>query len=377
MGVETWYRGEAVGVDPATHGGVTHDLKDGMYFADTESVAGTYAAERAPRLQDRRVFIVSIDRGSMRILDLTTHPGWQKLMRTKLFNGDTPEAMLMRQPAAQEYEKFFDSFLQTNKIDLNSYDAVIGPEFRNGGKQMVILHKNGKPSQLHVRIRKMFRPLTPSTMRVRSWIPKINIKVRAIRIVGGIKGIGGSAVGQLAITIILTLVERWMEKKMIKDQIEKGLKEIEPKIADELDKMKFDIAKTQLRYDKGEKVIANVHTEIHWIKKSLGGGKPSYMDPEVRLGRIDITNKDLNFERTFEHTEGPFSWSVDEYVQSFEVGVYSDEELELFRDLQDEYLSYKHRLRIDSANPVLIEETRRLRQQISEAFGVDLWFLDI
>ncbi len=129
MSVEIWYRGEGVGVAPAKPGGVRHDLKDGMYFADTERVARVYAAERAPRLQDRRVFSVSIDRGSMSVLDLTTHPGWQKLMQMKLPNGDTPEIMLKRQPAAQEYEKWFDGFLKTNKIDLNRYDAVIRPSF--------------------------------------------------------------------------------------------------------------------------------------------------------------------------------------------------------------------------------------------------------
>ncbi len=166
-----------------------------------------------------------------------------------------------------------------------------------------------------------------------------------------------------------------MTKRMIRDKIKKGLKEIEPKISDKLEKLKPDIAKLQLLLDKGEKAFANVTTEVHYHKMSLGPGKASYIDPEVRLKDINITTRDINLERSFEHSEDRFRYSVDQNIQSIEVGVYSDDELELFRALSSEYQSYKRKLLMDPFNPVLIEETRRLREKIVETFEVDVWFL--
>lgn len=383
MGIEIWYRGEGVGVAPAKPGGVSHDLKDGMYFADTERVAGVYASERAPRPQDRRIYSVSIDRGTMRVLDLTTHPEWQKLMQMRLPNGDTPEMMLRRQPAAQEYEKWFNSFLKTNKIDLNQYDAVIGPEYRNGGKQLAILSKKGKVPPLHTKIRRMFRQVRPIPARMRSSIPKINIKTRMIRIAGGIRGFSGSPVGQIAVVVIFTLIKRWLDKKALERNIEKELKKIEPEITDKLEKLKPDIARFQLKLDKGEKIFANITTEIHWSTKSLGAGRGSYLDADVYLRDVDISTKDLNFERSYNHmhtseyaNHPEYSCKVDQYVQSVEVEVYSEEEIERFRDLSYEYLSYYRKLMIDPHNPVLVKETTLLRQEIVEAYKVDVWFLN-
>jgi hypothetical protein len=162
-----------------------------------------------------------------------------------------------------------------------------------------------------------------------------------------------------------------MTKKMIKEKIEEGLEKIKPKIQDKIDGLKADIAKFQLRLDKGEKAFANVSIEIEYVNYSLGVGRPDYVKPEVFLTDINITSRNINIERTDQRSGN----KIDRYTSSFEVKIFSDEELELFRDLEYEYLTYKRKLLRDPVNQVWIEETRRLRDKIVQTFGDDAWFL--
>src|SRR6267154_18089 len=78
-GLETWYRGEGVGVRRTTPGSTApHDVGDGYYLTDSGPAARAYAALRAPNPADQRIFSVSISRSSLRILDLTNNPAWQR-----------------------------------------------------------------------------------------------------------------------------------------------------------------------------------------------------------------------------------------------------------------------------------------------------------
>jgi hypothetical protein len=369
---ETWYRGEAIDVKPASPGSTPpHDLGDGMYLTDSEASARAYAQLRSSGPVNQRVYSVKIDRSSLRVLDLTTDPRWQQHVK--------PVEQYIKQ-ANENYGRTFESFIKTHKINLSQYDAVIGPDYVRGGKQMCLLFKNGQPTRLHIMIRKTFQSLTPVTTRVRSWLPKINIKARSVRMVAGIKAAGPILI-EFSITILLSLLQAWLERKMMRQKIEEGLKELEPKINDQLDKLKPNIAKLQLRLDKGEKVFANVTIEVHYIPMSLGPGRASYTEPKVRLADIQIGSKAVNAERSFERTENEGNFprvrrQIDQSTHAFEVQVLSDEELELFRDLAAEYLSYKRKLAIAPTNQVFIEEARRLRTMILQTYGEDVWFLE-
>ena len=164
MGEETWYRGEGIGVTPSGPGKNLHDLGDGLYLIDKEEVALQYAKTRAPGDQSWQVLEVTVERQSLgNVLDLTMDPRWQKFMTEPMFPGtNNPHLNKSRldhlRIKYELYGQFFDEFKLANKIDIKTYDAVVGPEYVRGGKQLCILHKNGLPGRLSIRIRSLFRP---------------------------------------------------------------------------------------------------------------------------------------------------------------------------------------------------------------------------
>jgi hypothetical protein len=167
---------------------------------------------------------------------------------------------------------------------------------------------------------------------------------------------------------------------MVKEKIQEGLKDLEPKIVDRLGKLKPDIAALQLKLDDGEKVFANIVVQIHSITYSLGAGRGSYVKPDVRLADINITTKDISQERHFnltldEENVPSVPRPVDEYTYSIEVQVYTKKQLDLFADWSTQYLEYKRRSMMDPTNLVFAAELRRLREQIVRVFGDDVWFL--
>lgn len=368
---DLWFRGEAIGVTPATPGSTApHDLGDGMYVTDNEESAKAYAQLRSSDASKHRVYSVRIARSSLRVLDLTTDPRWQKFVQ--------PVEHILRSGTSNEnYGRTFKNFAETHKIDLNQYDAVIGHDYVRGGKQMVVLHKKGRPTRLHTVIRKMFR-LASTPIRT---LPKIKIKMRPLRIMGGIRARGVGTVGGVAINVALAVLKMWLDKKSIEKEIKSELKQLEPKIEEKLENLKPEIGKLQLLNNPGDKVFANVTIQIHWLKMSLGAGRGSYMNPEVWLKDVNVTTTDITNEKSFDLTLDTenvprVKRKVDQYTHSFEAGVYSDAEVEIFRDLEYEYLSYNRRLRMDPSNLVFIGEVRRLRETIRESFELDVWFLD-
>jgi hypothetical protein len=157
MGSEIWYRGEAEGVTPSRPGGGSiHDLGEGVYFTSDREVAKTYADTRAKdHRAASRAYAATIDLGKMRVLDLTKDARWNAYLKSQPVPPLTVE-QLIRQ-ANENYGRFFEAFRNQHKINLNQYDAVIGPEFVRGGKQLCILLKNGKTTPLHAEIRAGFQ----------------------------------------------------------------------------------------------------------------------------------------------------------------------------------------------------------------------------
>jgi hypothetical protein len=164
MGDETWFRGEGVGVAPNPAGKNLPDYGDGLYLSDKEDVALQYAKLRAPGESSWQVLQATIDRQSLgKVLDLTTDPRWQKFMTQPMYPG-TNNANLNKSRLEyvrmknELYSQFFKEFQQAHNIDIKDFDAVVGPEYVRGGKQLCILNKNGFPTRLSARIRALFRP---------------------------------------------------------------------------------------------------------------------------------------------------------------------------------------------------------------------------
>ena len=94
---------------------------------------------------------MKVERQSLgRVLDLTMDSRWHKFMTEPHVPRDEPSGPAEKSPGSPEikhelYAEFFKEFQTKNKIDINGYDAVIGPEYVRGGKQLNILHKNGLP----------------------------------------------------------------------------------------------------------------------------------------------------------------------------------------------------------------------------------------
>jgi len=156
---DKWFRGEAAGVAPAKPGGHLHDLGDGLYLTDTEDVAWMYAKARTSDHADYRIWELSVDRSTLgKVLDLTTDSRWVKFITKNepMLLNKSREFYIRRQN--ELYSQYFNEFLKNHNIDIAQYDAVIGPEYVRGGKQLCILSNKGRGERLQARVRSLLRP---------------------------------------------------------------------------------------------------------------------------------------------------------------------------------------------------------------------------
>jgi Domain of unknown function (DUF4157) len=198
----------------------------------------------------------------------------------------------------------------------------------------------------------------------------IDVRARGVRILGGIRGSGlrGAAVAVIA-AVILARLQAWLTEKMLERKVKDGLERVEPEVKGKLQELRSAIADLQLKLDEGERVFANIFTEIHFIKMSLGHRRPSYTDVEVMLKRVEITTRDLKLDEQ----ETKRARRIVRQITSIEVMVYSREELELFKELYIEYISYKRKVMEDPLNEAASEGIRRAREKIVATFGNDVW----
>lgn len=70
----------------------------------------------------------------------------------------------------------------------------------------------------------------------------------------------------LDLTIVFSIIGGWLQSRKEKEELEDGLKKIEPEIEKSINEPKFltEVAMYQLRLDKGEKVYANYNIEAHF-----------------------------------------------------------------------------------------------------------------
>jgi hypothetical protein len=328
MGNSIWFRGEGLGVPPAKPGGHLHDFGDGVYLTDREDVAGVYAGRRATAVENQRVWKVALDRQTLgRVLDLTLDARWNKFMN------DTGDPHLMGKSRLEYvkmkhelYGQMFEDFLRANKIDIRSYDVVIGPEYNLGGKQLCILHKNGQPSKLSFRIRALFRPRTAIiplvegsgssvTIKVGSVVPKGSLKIRVA------KSIGGYAAG-IGIMIVLNYLFSKIMGNMYESSIKGQIKSLEPEIEKRVANHRREILD---RLEAGQAVYVVVTvtvTTYYTLDIDPEGGGWDQSIPGVELASV-LIGKTKTEGPGEERTERSFGQRVEykDYTMSVEVDV--------------------------------------------------------
>lgn len=329
-----------------------------MYFTDSQEVAGRYAAMRSPDPAGQRVYTVAIPLGGLKVLDLTTDPRWKQYMEPLGPGLPSNEQLIKR--ANENYGKFFDSFCKKYNINLNDYDAVIGPEHVRGGKQMVILFKNGKPSVLQSTVRQNFRVvLRPGATPTRTPPGALNFKGK---IGPGMRAAGGMAVANGASVLI-----NFLDNKLREKFAEEELRKLEPRIADSIQSQTREVARIQMN---GGKPFANVTLTTTTIYNRLGMFTPaqevtaSY--PIIELKSVAISSSDLKSNNMI-HTEAliaPMDQNVLVYSIPLEL---SKEEIELYRSFVLELQWYDEAAR-RSVTAAELMQLNRDRTQLLKRF---------
>ncbi len=199
------------------------------------------------------------------------------------------------------YGQFFEEFLALNKINIKSYDAVIGPEYNLGGNQLCILHQNGQPSKLSVRIRALLRRATPvarwSSTSANPVSPKPGIPVEVepppiipkLTFRAGLKFVGGILVGVL-VALMIAVLDSWLTKKLNVRIIENEMKRLEPKIKLRVAKHKRQIL-DQLSAGRPTFIIVTV--DVSYSRDVDPDAGPTNSPPSVDLVSVIISQRKL------------------------------------------------------------------------------------
>lgn len=353
---EFWYRGEGMSVEPASAGSVLNDIGDGMYLTDKIEVANRYAVERANRIEDRRVYSVKLSAVGMRVLDLTIDPRWQKHIR----NPPIIEFQL-KSGTASQYSQHFKNFLRANNINLADYDAVIGYEYRLGGKQMCILYKNGQPSSVQIKLRNQFVPVGPKP------VPKSPIgRLRFGGKIGPGLRIAGGTLLQIAAVLLLNWLASKFIQKVSEDHFKKQIEAFQPEIEATVRRKKHTALK--LLAD-GKEVFATIRVEA-LIMTTITEDGPIDSLPYVKLLNLQITDKEENKPDGEETSSSfPISETRNFYKMSFRL-TYSEQEIDLFRAYLKEIEWYETKIKTaPSAQDVtrLNQDRNDLIKQLNKA----------
>lgn len=365
-----WYRGEGAGVPPSKPGGDLHDLGDGLYLTDTEDVAWQYARLRAPGYKEYRVWQANVSPQTLgRVLDLTTDSRWTNFMREPMVPGSrNPQLMKSRLNFLtiknELYGQFFKEFLRSNKIDIKSYDAVIGPEYVRGGKQLCILNKNGLPTRLITRVRALLQP-EPWAARVAATAeesvtaegPVVSERPIPTKI-GFPRAVGGFIVS-VGISLLLAYLSQKVMQKVNQDFINKGMKALEPEI------QKYSAARRRVILDNlssGVSAYVTASVEIRFMNTNVpetGDVIPGL--PTVHLDSLGITAKDWSGSDVKHDQTHFFGGYTDIYEMMFSVEAKApQEDVERYNDTKRQLKWYEDTIK----NPNLIQSDRsQLRKE--------------
>jgi hypothetical protein len=360
MPPQIWFRGESVNIPRAQAGGMAHDFADGLYFADTLGGAQPFA-RRAANPADQRVYQVPVDMDAIRVLNLSTDARWTRYMNQPLSPvgaGPTRMQFLTQMPSAEHYQGFFQGFLEANSINLEHYDAVVGPLIQHGGNQMCVLHKGGQPSALAGRLRAQWTPVGPM---ITTSTPS-----GALRF-GGKLGPGIKTVGGGVLIIVINLFLQWLLGKfmeqVIRSEINRQLADLEPEVQKKLQREKskvlFILAEGRKPFAEMRFALASTTTPdpIPFNAGSLAGQTPF---PVASLSDFQITDRALPKNGVEDGTEmkmeGTYARSTTNYFKTTIEITASDEEVSLFRAYLKELKWYNEQLALGLS----VEDVRRL-----------------
>jgi hypothetical protein len=209
-----------------------------------------------------------------------------------------------------------------------------------------------------------------------------NVRLRVANIKwGGRGGLGLKLVRGLGVGVIFALIGGWLQSREDEKQIKEYLEKVEGALRAKLEAATIDIAKAQLRSDPGEKVYVVYIVEIHFGHPygPLGREGDYYKYPynESPTAWLAMKNGFLirsskTPPREAHETEKMFAARIERYTRAAEVEVFSQEELEAFREIQDQYRTVKLRLRMDVANQELNDEKDELLAEMIDTFGEEL-----
>jgi hypothetical protein len=161
-----------------------------------------------------------------------------------------------------------------------------------------------------------------------------------------------------------------MMQGALEDKIKDGLKAAQAKIEEKANALKPQIALLQLQDRIGQKIFLQVTIEVHSVTRSVR--LKSYTDVEVHLGDVHLSHGEVEDQRTYKKR----GRTIQEITQSFEVAVYTPDELAIFWEWADEYAQNKSMLQSDPSDDIIKKEQARLRSDIVALFGPDIWFFD-
>jgi predicted nucleic acid-binding protein len=220
--------------------------------------------------------------------------------------------------------------------------------------------------------------IEPEVATPATWRPTINIGARTVGFGGGFRAVAATF-GEFALTaglaIAFTFAKRWMMNKTVKDKYNDGWKAVGREIDVQIAKLRPDIAKLQLKLGKEEKVFANVIVKVTWVKHSISSHmqRTDWEEPDIVLADISLATKSVGERAKSYEVHGQ---KIEEFTRGFEVQVFADDELEEFRRLSAAYLERKRQLGADPSNAKLMDEVRKLREQVVHTYGPNVWYLE-
>lgn len=225
-----WYRGESTSVAPAKPGEWLHDLGEGVYFTDSVDAARAYAELRVFEGGGQPiVWRLAVQPEQLgRVLDLTADPHWgpkwSAYLETPLYpKGPSPRLLI--QQANENYGRFFNSFVSSEKIDLSTFDTVIAQDFVRPGRQMCIRHVGGRPSPLAAQLRAQMRPVARAVAAQPERIPSVRVPSALRRddlLIqrSGWRNAARSPVGQFALAALVASGFNWLADRGIQHAAE-------------------------------------------------------------------------------------------------------------------------------------------------------------
>ena len=194
---------------------------------------------------------------------------------------------------------------------------------------------------------------------------------------GAGRGGGGFGYGAVALEVMYPDRAKQAKAEARAAAVDEKLARYDGQIRDRVDKLKPDIARLQLTKEPGQKVYMNVVYEVHHFEFS----------DDVYLKSVDVTTLNANHQTTYSTVLPEKGWAtgwtydvkrkVDQHTYSNEVSVYSAVELERFATLSEEYQTLKRTLGMRGHDAALAERLAKVRQEIADAFGADVWVLSL